>query len=765
MQYGPLPDTGRVSLHNFNLFFGRNEDGKTLTIDALMKLLLGQNVRDFKHINRVEGNPEGYAIIEDDKNKEIKLPEKGNLTEVADLTPSECRNIFVIRNSDLHVARESEFYTNVTNRLIGLRTEELHKIRENLREIGKITPSGMLRDIKGEKLKTRTEKAKILIESINGLFEEIKIKNFDTLEEELAKCNQEIERTKQQIESLENARKREKYEKGKEALNNLKGVLKRFGDLKIYDENDKQLWRDCEKDIQTYSEEKEKLLTELEKGEKEFKKISEELNRKERNFQVFDERKKKLDDEVKPELKNYEKKSEKLALQEGRDKFFTSMVIISTILLGISLLGVIISPSLLFYILAALFLISAIISGVVKFQLVRNKTWLAGMFERIRLTTSKFELGAENIEGILSNIQEFDEEYRKNTDELQEIKRKKENLEDKIKELQGNTIPSKEKKIKDAQEKIDEIRRKSREESLKEYAQKLESKQKCEKSIGEQRSILKNAFGEKGKGVEDEISLWNEENESLEKYKNKAKDIKYNENSASELHEKEQQFEEELEKTNAMMIDFQKKMEDVERVANEILRLEEEHLYCKTSKDLEAIRDKLEQFMKENESNKDYALEVMKIFEEIEMDEKEKVSELFAKDSSISKYFEEITSGLYEKLSFNQEIGEIEVKRKDGVMLEAEKLSGGAYDQLYLSIRIALGEKLLKGNKGFFIMDDPFIKADKDRLQKQISILKRISKSGWQIIYFTAKDEVKSVLKKDIQRDKLNYVEIPSIFS
>jgi len=765
IHYGPLPDTGRVALRSFNLFFGGNEDGKTLTIDALMKLLLGQNIRDFKHINRVEENPEGYAIVEDDKNKEIKLPEKGNLTEVADLTPSECRNIFVIRNSDLHVARESEFYTNVTNRLVGLRTEELDETREILRGLGRITPSGMFRDIKGEKLKTRTEKAKILIESIDALFEEIRIKNFDTLEEELAKCNQEIERTKQQIESLENARKREKYEKGKKALNNLEDALEKFKDLEIYNENDKQLWRDCEKDVQTYNEEKERLLTELEKVEKEFKKISEELNRKERDFEVFDERKKKLDDEVKPELKNYEAKSEKLALQEGKNKFFASVGIISAILLGICLIGVIISSSLVFYILAVLFSISAVISGVLKFQLVGNRTWLVGMFERIRLTTSKFELGAENIQGILSNIQKFDEEYHKNANEIQEIKRKKENLEDKIKEMQGKTIPSKEKKIKDTQEKIDEIRRKSKEESFKEYIQKLESKQKCEKSIGEQKGILKNTFGEKGKGVEDKISFWNEEIESLEKYKNKAKHIKYDENSASKLQEKEHQFEKELEETNAMMIGFQKKMEDVERIANEILRLEEEHLYCKTSKDLEAIRDKLEEFTEENESNKDNILEVMKIFEEIEMEEKDKVSELFGKDSSISKYFKEITSGLYEKLSFNQQIGEIEVKRKDGVVLEAEKLSGGAYDQLYLSIRIALGEKLLKGNKGFFIMDDPFIKADKDRLQKQISILRRISKSGWQIIYFTAKDEVKSVLKKDIQHDKLNYVEIPSIFS
>ena len=94
----------------------------------------------------------------------------------------------------------------------------------------------------------------------------------------------------------------------------------------------------------------------------------------------------------------------------GKNKFFTSLGIISVTLLGISLLGVIFSPSLLFYILAVLFSISAVISGIFKFQFVKERAWLAGVFERNKLTLSKFELDAENIEGILSNIQKFDED-------------------------------------------------------------------------------------------------------------------------------------------------------------------------------------------------------------------------------------------------------------------------------------------------------------------------------------------------------------------
>ncbi len=84
---------------------------------------------------------------------------------------------------------------------------------------------------------------------------------------------------------------------------------------------------------------------------------------------------------------------------------------------------------------------------------------------------------------------------------------------------------------------------------------------------------------------------------------------------------------------------------------------------------------------------------------------------------------------------------------------------------MYRSIRLALGEKLMKGEKGFFIMDDPFIKADMARLKRQIDILTKISDMGWQIIYFSAKDEVKTCLDDKIKSGKVNYVEIKGVHS
>jgi exonuclease SbcC len=765
MRYGPLPNTGRISLRNFNLFWGKNEDGKTLTIDALVKLLLGRNIKDFdSSIDRVEEKPEGYVIIEDDKGKEIKLPEKGDLTKVADLTSSECRNIFVIRNSDLSITGEGEFYTNVTDRLTGLRTKDIEEVRQNLMDIGKITSSGVFRDIKDEKLKTRVENSKKLVEGIETLAKRIEEGRIDEFEEESVRLKEEIERIKQEIKNLEDARKREEYEKGKEALDELTSALKKIKGLEIYNESDKQLWRDCEKEIKDYGKRKENYLTNLRNMEGQLLETSESLREIEREFRIFEARKNELDDEVKPELKNYEMKLGKVKSEEVKSRSYTVTAITSAVLFSILILAVVLRPSSTFYGLLAFFLTAAIVFTILRFSFTQKKAHLAAVFTRIRLTASKFELEAESPEKLYSNIEKFEERYQEKSEEFQGMRGNKEKLEEKVKELRAEKIPETESKIKGAEKTIQGIKTKSKEESLEKYAEKLELKKELGTSIGEQESVLKSHFGEKGKKLEENISHWGEEVENLEEYKDKARDIKYSETASSALDGKKGDYEGKLREVNGKIESLRNEMKGVEREAHDILKLEDP-LYCETSVDLKIIKDKLQSFIEKNENNRDNSLKAIEVFGEIEKEEKGKVSELFGTESPISKYFNEITNGLYEDVLFDQETTEIQVKRRDGKILAAEKLSGGAYDQLYLSIRLALGEKLLKGKKGFFIMDDPFIKADPDRLQTQIKALKKISELEWQVMYFSAKGEIKDALKEDIKGGAINYIEVQGIFS
>ncbi|HQO06264.1 MAG TPA: AAA family ATPase, partial [Fervidobacterium sp.] len=108
-RYGPLNLQSTYKLGKFNVFYGPNESGKTLTVDALIKLLFQANnkqlIKDFEKIDRVNEKPEGFVVVEEN-GKESKLPEKGKITELTKLSTSDFRNIFIIRSSDLSISKE-----------------------------------------------------------------------------------------------------------------------------------------------------------------------------------------------------------------------------------------------------------------------------------------------------------------------------------------------------------------------------------------------------------------------------------------------------------------------------------------------------------------------------------------------------------------------------------------------------------------------------------------------------------------------------------
>ncbi|MDF2987113.1 MAG: hypothetical protein K0R50_2623 [Eubacterium sp.] len=72
-------------------------------------------------------------------------------------------------------------------------------------------------------------------------------------------------------------------------------------------------------------------------------------------------------------------------------------------------------------------------------------------------------------------------------------------------------------------------------------------------------------------------------------------------------------------------------------------------------------------------------------------------------------------------------------------VIPVSALSNGTMDQLYLALRIAIAETVLKGNEGLpLIMDEPFAQYDDDRTIKALNRIGELSKNR-QIIIFTCK--------------------------
>ncbi len=757
-RYGPLIDSNRIVLGDFNLFYGMNEEGKSLTIDAIVKFLFPKKSsrRVFKWIERVEDIPEGYIIV-DHEGDETKFPQAGDITELADFSPQEWRNIFIIRNSDLSISEAERFYTNVTDRLTGLKTEEIMSVKNILKDIGRLTradSSARLSDSESaDKLASRVDDASELIGKIDALKSKAEEEELDIIEKEIECAKKELERIDSEISSLEDALQREKYEKGLKALEELKNSLNEFEKLSVYNEDEERKFRDLERDVHISSEEIEGLSNEVKAKGNELvlvKKSTEDANRE---LGIMKDRDDKIERE-KVDITRCKELSQEYIKLSARRRLRDILMLIFSPLMAISLLGLIFGSAKIFLPLFILFLTIFSYPLTELFISYIKRSNLSRLFEKIRLNLSSIDISSDSIEGILSLIQRFEEEIGDREKKVRSLEGEKDLLEREIIRLKEK-IRDYENKRRGYERSIEDIKRASRIEGLKEYRERLHRKQEVEKIYSEQAGFLKSLFGTGGIGDKKELlDFWGRAISELNIYRDKSKDVEYSKLREKELKQKREALMGKRGEALDRYSGWQDTLKQIEREAGEILK---EDLCCNTLGELGYIERRLQDFKRDTDTNMENVLDVMRIFEDIEKEEESKITRLFGKNSKASKHFARITDGRYPSVDIDTEQKTVFVVTSDGLKIDVGKLSGGTYDQLYLSIRLALGEELLKS--GFFIMDDPFVKSDFERLINQLDILKKIAERGWQILYFTAKDEVKETLKNDIASKEVQFIE------
>lgn len=125
---------------------------------------------------------------------------------------------------------------------------------------------------------------------------------------------------------------------------------------------------------------------------------------------------------------------------------------------------------------------------------------------------------------------------------------------------------------------------------------------------------------------------------------------------------------------------------------------------------------------------------------------------------SISDNFAYLTSGKYSDVVIDEgmNITVVEEDNKER-RIELESLSGGTLDQLYLSLRVGLGN-ILSGNKNIpLIFDDSFVQYDSKRLKNSIEMLARESERR-QVILFTCQEREAELAKQ--MNIKFNYIKL-----
>ncbi len=235
-KYGPLSDVNYSLGEGMNLFFGENESGKTLVVESIINMLLGNANNEFDYIDRVK-NFNGTLVI--NKNgKEMVFPGEKFSKLFSNASPEDIRNAFIIRDFDLRIPKrskdfeKSDYLRNITDRITGAETQKIDGIKEELMDIGFLTSTGQLSDRKPSgKIRTNREKAKKIKEEINDQLKEWKkeggIQNFS----EIQSLRKRREKVKEEITLLEKAKKVDKLRKGNSHLKTILNSEKELGNI------------------------------------------------------------------------------------------------------------------------------------------------------------------------------------------------------------------------------------------------------------------------------------------------------------------------------------------------------------------------------------------------------------------------------------------------------------------------------------------------------------------------------------------------------
>ena len=120
--------------------------------------------------------------------------------------------------------------------------------------------------------------------------------------------------------------------------------------------------------------------------------------------------------------------------------------------------------------------------------------------------------------------------------------------------------------------------------------------------------------------------------------------------------------------------------------------------------------------------------------------------------------FGDMTDGKYNAINITSDFGMSYSEQNGSKEIDSMYLSGGSADLAWLCLRMALHKKLSDGKPLPLIFDECFVYFDEKRLARIIDKLVAISKTGTQVIIFSASEREKKLSKRRLKVTNLSEV-------
>lgn len=770
-RYGPMTPFQDDRLAPFTVLHGPNEQGKTLLIDALVRMLFKKKLKRsalklFGNLGRVNETPEGYVVLATHA-EEIKLGDNDTIDEVAPfaMTPEDFRNIFLIRDSDLSVRDERDFYEGITEKLTGIRSSEIDRLLKIIQRLGRlrsITPESALgNSAENDKIADRIRAALALVKDIGTLREELAQNDFDGLVQELVAVRDGRLQREKERERHRAAERRARLERAQGVVVEVRKLQEHLEQTRQFDTATLKGWRALSVERATLQRDVNRDERTADTMDREIKKGAAEEAARERRAVAAADRLRAIENALQNGIDAYQHDRAEFRRDDSqagatRIGFFASVgVTVAALVLAV------VTPSVL---TVAVAVVTAAIAAALGWSVRRTARTRAGLLARAEALCSdaaRHGITVETVNELASAIADVERavsdrraEAAEKGGEVSAMRKDRERLAESLStrrgrvgeidaEIAGLCARTGMSTVEELEVAVDERSR---------VSATLQARLELLHSLTSLSPLREASLAEQVDRVADEIErqlggppgekVGSDDPEAGPRLDRQIRELAARERELS-----------------AQIADGNRRLHAIE-VKAASLRILDEAPRCRTVAELEHVRDDITAFCDRIAREQALAQEAIRIFQSIDQEERQRVGDLFGNDSSVSRLFREFTDGRYRVVTYEPEQNQVFVERMDGLRMRATALSGGAFDQLYLAIRISIAERLLPESAGFFIMDDPFIKADGQRLGRLLRTLERLVERGWQVLYFTAKDEVVNALREGIEAGRVKRIDL-----
>ncbi len=765
-RYGPLPAFQRA-LGGFTLVHGPNERGKTLLLDAIFRLLFKRDLKrtawriggPFGNLGRVEESPEGYLVL-DVAGRERKLGPKDTLasTTQLDITPDDFRNVFLVRDSDATLNEATSYFNSVSARLTGMRTGEIDRLMRGVQKHALMrsatVDSKFSNRAEDEKLSDRIDGTTALIEEIETTMAQLVRDDFDETALELARATHKADRLQRELARFEDVRLRERYRRALDALDAWQSHQQH---LAAHQPVEAQLVRDWQRGVVQSDHLQARLRTEQDQRNRAASDVGRLRSQVEKVRQLIEPTEAhfaELKSRLGPLMERYQFfRAEHMRTRSG-SKLIKWFMFGFLVLALVAVAGYLTTPSTTIAIVAGGFATVSLALGAALIRVGRSAARVEALRDQLTQLGRSVNLGAESVNDFQSALEDVSGDLEAQRAELKtletrlavedgELKRADERLQ----QLRAD--------VAEGEARLAEFVATSGAKTLPELQARAEQQRRHDHAAREKLSAARTLLGDSfdpAQHVEwrDRIAGEVATLDASIPESVSAKDA--------------QKLETELAHTNKLVEKLTTQLESGRRRLHALevrageLRVLDEVPRVRSVVELRRLRQDLLAFCQARSDQLIAGQRAVGILQSLRDEEASHVEEMFGANAYVSQLFREFTGGRYTAVTYDIENEQINVRLKDGGDVAVEALSGGAFDQLHLAVRIALGQRLCGDEPGFFLMDDPFIKADSGRLQHLLDCVKRLVAEGWQVVYFSAKDEVADALGKDIASGAVTYI-------